>query len=76
MKKKENAVYGEWYRIVILATHGRISVAATVCACFLTFILNHLFRVTFSLATEGVTTRPVNENVNVQPTLGHACSFF
>lgn len=33
-QKNNNAVYGEWYRNVILATHGRISVAATVCACF------------------------------------------
>lgn len=31
----KNAVYGKWYRNVILATHGRISVAATVCACLL-----------------------------------------
>lgn len=36
LRKKNNAVYlySKWYSNVFLATHGRISVAATVCAFF------------------------------------------
>lgn len=65
--EKKNAVYGKWNRNVILATHGRISVAATVCACFVfTYVLNLLLRITLSLDTEGVATRSVNEKVEVQ----------
>lgn len=65
-KKKKNAVYGKWNRNVILATHGRISVAATVCACLFTYVLNLLLRITLSLDAEGVATRSVNEKMEVQ----------
>lgn len=52
LRKKNNAVYlySKWYSNVFLATHGRISVAATVCAflnmcwvfLFLLMVLNIL----------------------------------
>lgn len=37
LRKKKNAVYlySKWYSNVFLATHGRISVAATVCAFYI-----------------------------------------